>query len=201
MAKKKDALAECHPESYHQLPAVPVGAPVPGLLKRTYDRFVKLRGCPREIARGFALGLFVGMSPTIGAQMLIAVPLAALLKVNKLAAVAGVWISNPLTAPFIYGLTYLVGAKIIGLSGHLADGLADGVTVVEIIAKAPKIFWAMTVGGVVLGIPLAAAGYYLSLGAVSRYRSGIQPKIAAGKQKLAQRRRRNRRKKNKGRGR
>ena len=45
--------------------------------KKTYSRFLKIRGNPKEIALGFALGLFVGMSPFMGAHTIIAVFLAA----------------------------------------------------------------------------------------------------------------------------
>ena len=34
------------------------------IIQMPYKRFLKIRGEPREIALGFALGLFVGMTPT-----------------------------------------------------------------------------------------------------------------------------------------
>jgi uncharacterized protein (DUF2062 family) len=77
---------------------------------KTYERFLKIRGTPREIGLGFAIGLFVGMSPTMGFQMAIAVFLAAVFKWNKISAAAAVWITNPVTAPIIYGVTYFIGA-------------------------------------------------------------------------------------------
>ncbi|MBW2259817.1 MAG: DUF2062 domain-containing protein, partial [Deltaproteobacteria bacterium] len=79
-----------------------------------YDRFVRLHGSPREIAWGAALGFFVAMSPTMGIQTYIAVPLAALFRISKVAAATTVWLTNPLTAPFIYGFNYMVGAKLLG---------------------------------------------------------------------------------------
>lgn len=81
-------------------------SPLRRMLLKTYIRFLKLRGEPREIALGFALGVFIAFSPTIGVQMVLAIFLAALLKWSKLAVAVAVWISNPLTAPFIYGVTY-----------------------------------------------------------------------------------------------
>ena len=36
-------------------------------------RFIRLRGQPDEIAKGFALGIFIGMTPTLGFQMVLAV--------------------------------------------------------------------------------------------------------------------------------
>jgi uncharacterized protein len=167
----------------------PAGDKQPGFLQRAYDRFIRLRGCPKEIARGFAVGIFVGFTPTLGAQMLIAVPLAALFKSNKLAAAAGVWITNPITVPFIFGLTYWVGSRLTGLSGHSSIGFGPEITLVDVAARAPHIFWTMGVGGIVVGLPMAAAGYYLALAAVIRYRERIRQKIAAGREKLTLRRR------------
>ncbi|OQY18354.1 MAG: hypothetical protein B6I36_07200 [Desulfobacteraceae bacterium 4572_35.1] len=78
-------------------------------------RLLRLQDQPDEIAKGFALGIFVGMTPTLGAQMLIAVFFAMLLRQNKIAAAVAVWISNPLTAPFIYGLEYETGRLLLGM--------------------------------------------------------------------------------------
>ncbi len=82
-------------------------------LKLNIVRFLRLRGTPDEIAKGLALGIFIGMTPTFGMQMLIAVVFAFLLKENKLAAALGVWITNPLTAPFIYALEYESGRLLL----------------------------------------------------------------------------------------
>lgn len=78
-------------------------------------RFVRLRGAPDEVAKGVALGIFIGMTPTFGFQMLIAVFCAWVLKENRLAAALGVWVTNPVTAPFIYALEYESGRLILGM--------------------------------------------------------------------------------------
>lgn len=65
---------------------------------KIYERSIKIRGNPREIALGFALGVGIGFSPIMGFQMVLAVLAAAMLKWNKIAAVAGVQVTNPLTA-------------------------------------------------------------------------------------------------------
>ena len=51
----------------------------------------------------------------MGIQTVIALFFATLFKWNKISSAVGVWISNPFTAPFLYSLTYYVGAKIMGL--------------------------------------------------------------------------------------
>ena len=78
-------------------------------------RFVRLRGLPDEIAKGVALGIFVGMTPTFGFQMVIAIFFAYILRENRLAAVLGVWVTNPVTAPFIYAAEYEVGHRLLGM--------------------------------------------------------------------------------------
>ena len=156
------------------------------LLSRAYERFVRIRGRPREIALGFALGIFIGMSPTMGIQMPIAVFIAALLKWSKIAAVFGVWITNPFTSPFIYGLTYVVGARVLGLETIIA--LPDEVTwstVKELLKNAPVIMGALTVGGIIVGLPLSVLSYFFSYAAVNRYQEGIKAKVAAQKARLA----------------
>lgn len=154
-------------------------------LQKFYRKFLKLRGDPREIALGFALGLFIGMSPSMGFQMVIAAAVAAFLKWDIISAAMGVWITNPLTAPFIYSLTYFVGSKIYGTSNVF--NIPDEITVPvvkEILAKSPGIFYSLTIGGIVLGIPLAVAGYFISYRLVSRYRDDLKKKIARQKELL-----------------
>ncbi len=83
--------------------------------KLNFLRFVRLRGTPEEVAKGFALGIFIGMTPTFGVQMPLAFFFAWLLRENKLAAIIGVWITNPLTAPFIYASQYEFGRLLLGM--------------------------------------------------------------------------------------
>jgi uncharacterized protein (DUF2062 family) len=78
-------------------------------------RLIRLQATPDEIAKGFALGIFIGMTPTFGFQIALAVFFAFLLKENKLAAIIGVFITNPVTAPFIYALEYESGRILLGM--------------------------------------------------------------------------------------
>lgn len=53
---------------------------------------------PESLARGLGLGLFVGFLPSIGFQIILAFLLAGILNANRIIAMAGTLISNPLTA-------------------------------------------------------------------------------------------------------
>jgi uncharacterized protein (DUF2062 family) len=166
--------------------------------KTAYGNLLKIRGEPREIALGFALGIFIGMSPTMGFQMPIAVFIAAIFRYNKVSAAMGVWITNPLTAPFLYSLTYLVGGKIIGLEKVFSFSEDFDMDALKaLLSKAPEIVWALIVGGVVIGIPLAVISYYLCFSAVRRYQDSIKQKLAKQKEKFAKKREERREKKGK----
>jgi uncharacterized protein (DUF2062 family) len=155
-------------------------------LRKAYYRFLKIRGNPREIALGFALGLFVGMSPFMGLHMAIAVPLAALFKWNKFSAALSVWISNPLSAPVIYGITYYVGKKVLFIAnGYQLPTEFSLDALIYTLQKAPGIIGILTVGGIVVGLPVAAVGYYFALKAITEYRESIRLKIEAKKATLA----------------
>ena len=162
-------------------------------LRKAYYRFLKIRGNPREIALGFALGLFIGMAPIMGLQTLLVLFLATLLKWNKLSAAIGVWITNPLTAPFIYGMNYLTGARIMGLKKAQYIEPEQSITIIsKIITKAPDVFFSLIIGGIILGIPVAIIGYYFSYYAVLEYQTDIKRKIAEKKEKLTIRRQKTR---------
>ncbi|WP_303720974.1 DUF2062 domain-containing protein [Malonomonas rubra] len=123
-------------------------------------RLIRLQVEPDEIARGMALGLFIGMTPTFGIQMFLALIFAFILKQNKIAAVIGVWITNPLTAPFIYGMEYEVGRVLLGFP--------HPDTTIEFSYHAMReLGWLLAsplcLGSLVLGIPVALIGYALTL--------------------------------------
>jgi uncharacterized protein (DUF2062 family) len=81
--------------------------------RKVLRRVLYSKSTPASIAGGMTVGIFVGMGPTFGFQMIPAAFIAALLRVNILAAVLGVWISNPFTAVPIYYSEYRLGRFIL----------------------------------------------------------------------------------------
>lgn len=77
-------------------------------------RFLRMRSDPSEISRGLAIGVFSGMTPLLGFHMVLAVALAIFLKGNKLMALAGAWVGNPLTMPVFFVLEYKLGRWFLG---------------------------------------------------------------------------------------
>jgi len=123
-------------------------------------RFVRLRGLPEEIARGMAIGIFIGMTPTMGLQMPIALVFAYLLKENRLAAVLGVWITNPVTAPFIYGFEYEFGRNILGMEYVSFPGELSWESVGKVGYEVLVPLW---FGGIFWGIVCGLIAYRVTL--------------------------------------
>ena len=80
-----------------------------------YYRMLRQRGTPRQLAAGLAVGVFCGLAAPYGLQIL-AIVLAALLfrQFNRIAALFGSMVSNPLTIPFLYVFYYRFGQRLIG---------------------------------------------------------------------------------------
>lgn len=123
-------------------------------------RFIRLRGLPEEIAKGVALGIFIGMTPTFGFQMAIALFFAYLLRENRLAAILGVWITNPVTAPFIYAIEYEIGRILLGLE---RARLPAAFTWEAYANLGWDIMFPLWVGGLVAGGILGSLSYFITL--------------------------------------
>lgn len=71
-----------------------------------------------SIALGTALGMFIGMTPTVGVQMIIVMVVAFLTRnlfqFNRVAALITVYVSNPVTVVPIYYFLYWVGKQFVG---------------------------------------------------------------------------------------
>lgn len=125
-----------------------------------YLRFLRMRKDPTEVARGLAVGVFVGLSPFFGFHMVAAVALAALLKGNKFIAILGTWIGNPLTFSFILFMDFKIGSWILG-------GAPEALKPVlwhpfEILHAGWNILFPMSIGGLLAGLLAGFLAYAVS---------------------------------------
>ncbi len=144
---------------------------------RIYQRFIKLKGEPRQIALGFSLGIVVGMTPFFGMHIVFCLILASLLGWSKIAAMIGVQVTNVATIPLIYPINYWVGMKLLG-GGQCFKWPAEFnfSAFLELMKNSPSVLTNLVVGGLVLGIPLAIAGYFFAFRSVSLYRKKREAK-------------------------
>lgn len=149
-------------------------------LRYAWVRFLRSEGAPREIAGGLALGLFVAMLPIMGAQMVVSVAVAEVLrrlfgvKLCRVSAAAGVWLTNPLTAAPLYGLCWVVGRPVarLLLPSQMLAGEGVSLSIHNLGAAGPfllELVLGLTLGGILFGVPIAFIGYKVALKAVVRY--------------------------------
>lgn len=146
---------------------------------------LRLRGSPRAIARGVAIGTLVAFTPSVGLQTLLAVGLATLCNANRPAAALLIWITNPLTMAPVYAFTYGVGgliwpgpsrasvaAAVRGAAREIAalDVFALRDSLAVFLALGFDVLAPMLIGGVLVGGVAAAIAYPLTLATLARLR-------------------------------
>jgi uncharacterized protein (DUF2062 family) len=122
--------------------------------------FKTLQGDPNYIAKGIAIGVFVGITPTIPLHTAIALAISFVFKASKPAAVIGVWVGNPVTVPFFYIWSYKIGTLILGKTATLKSGYWE---IQQLLKLGLDTTLAMILGGVILGILPTIASYFVSL--------------------------------------
>lgn len=151
---------------------------IKGVSLRTLKKVFQLEDTPKSIAKGVALGVLIGMTPTVGIQWLAVLILSKLLKANMPAALSVIWFSNPLTLAPIYWLDYRVGLFLRGGTAvsdgawqaavdAISEGLFDAFP--EILNFGLEIFGTAMLGGLFLGTALAIPLYFLTKYMVRRH--------------------------------
>lgn len=137
-----------------------------------YQRLLRLRASHHAIALGLAVGVFVSITPFVGFHLILALMSAFLLRASLLGAAIGTAAGNPLTFPFFWSLTYLVGCWILGLEPSLAPEpvLLDASWLALFHSHFWLIFVPMVTGSLPLGLLLAGLSYGAALWALEFYK-------------------------------
>jgi len=139
-------------------------------LKRFITNLKSLQGDPHYIAKGMAIGTFVGVTPTMPFHTVAALFLSFVFKGSKPAAVVGVWICNPVTVPVFYYGSYKLGAYLLGVSVPFNPDFTSLTEVTELMKLGFDITAAMITGGVIIGIPIGIISYFATLGLFKKIR-------------------------------
>lgn len=147
-------------------------------LRLLYLRLLRLKGQPEEVAGGVAIGVFVGMTPTVPLHTVLAVLIAYLFGKSKLAAAMGVWVSNPLFLPFVYLLDYRLGRMITRTNPP--SFAVSGFSIHKIIELGWGISFPLIVGGLILGLICAIPSYFITKRVVILYREKRRKRSGKG---------------------
>ena len=139
-------------------------------------KFKRLQDDPRKLAWGMALGVFIGITPTVPFHTVAVLALAPLLRISPVTAYLGIWIMNPVTIAPLYLVAYKVGKHLLFRSGPLLLPAAWD------LDSTLSLLWrgglALQLGGLVIALPPAIISYFLTLWAVQRYRQQKARKAA-----------------------
>ncbi|MGB3211940.1 MAG: DUF2062 domain-containing protein [Desulforhopalus sp.] len=140
-------------------------------IKYYYIKFKRLQGSPHALAGGTAIGVFIGLTPTMPFHTILIIFLSILTRTSALAGIIVSWIvCNPLTYLPIYYFSVVVGNHLtpyelnlgnvrIAMEQALAgDGIQNSLTV--LVASGYEALVVMAVGGFSLALPFAVASYY-----------------------------------------
>lgn len=138
-----------------------------------YLRFIRLRGHPSVLARGVAVGTFIGITPTIPFHTILALIFAIILRGSKVTALlAAVIVSNPLTFFLQYYFSWKIGNWFTPAEhswdevSSLLDAVVNGenyrgaFTVLAEIGLDSLVI--LIGGGIILATPFTIAFYMLS---------------------------------------
>ena len=125
-----------------------------------YLRLVRLKGHPEKVAGGIAIGISVGLTPTVPLHFLLAILIAFLLDKSKLAAALGVWVANPFMLPFVYLLDYKVGQFITGTAAPSFPFSSFSIT--HLVELGWTICYPLFIGGLVVGLISFFPVYFLT---------------------------------------
>ena len=155
-------------------------------IRRFLNWLVRLRGSPRAIAGGVAIGMLVAFTPTIGFQTVLALALATLLGANRPVSIVPTWITSPVTAAPIYAFTYSIGNVLwrgpdVATVARALEGASRELETLDFLALRRQlevflqlgidVFVPLMIGGLVVGGVAAAISYPLTLRLVVRLRT------------------------------
>lgn len=144
-------------------------------------KLVRLKGTPHSISLGAAIGVFIGLTPTIPLHTVIILALTLVTRTSFIAGlITSLVVCNPLTYVPQYYLALRLGNLVtpFHLSWERVKQVLDIVLsdasfemrVQPLLALGYEAIAVMLAGGILLALPFAVATYYLCLSLVVSYR-------------------------------
>lgn len=137
------------------------------IFRYIYLRLIRVGGDPVHIALGFSLGVFLGVFPTFGIGIPLSLLLASVFRWNRVSAVLGSLVMNPITTPLFWTLSGMLGAAIFRI---------DASTVMTSVRNGERLH-SLTVGAgiylvgnTIIALVSAVIAYFLALRVVTVYR-------------------------------
>jgi uncharacterized protein len=149
-------------------------------VRRWLGALLHVDDTPERTAAAFAIGVFFGFSPFLGFHTILAIAVAFLLNLNRVAMLLGVYSNLPwFLAPY-YAIATMAGAEITrhrlppdfrAQLGQLFElSLWHGEFWTRLVRILTPLMWPYTVGSMLCSVVLATAAYQLALAFVTNRR-------------------------------
>ena len=135
-------------------------------VKRALVSLLQLRDSPESIAFGAAVGMFIGLTPSVGFQTVLALLASIHWRVNRTAALATIFVSNPFTTVPVYAVDYVIGKAILRGGPNLRELVEAARESHGLHARLGLLLqfgWPLMLGGIILGLVFAAPTYMIVL--------------------------------------
>ncbi|MFT5698239.1 MAG: hypothetical protein ACI8ZB_001093 [Desulforhopalus sp.] len=137
-------------------------------------RIKRLSGNPRALAGGIAIGVLIGLTPTMPLHTPLIISLALITRTSVIAGIIMSWlICNPLTFFPIYYISVALGnyltpyeinfQKVQMLLTQLTDGSGFQASINILAALGIEAIIVLLVGGFVFSLPFSFLSYYLAV--------------------------------------
>lgn len=128
---------------------------------------------PPRAALAFSLGVFIAWTPVFGLHTLLALGLAFLLGLNRVAVVAGTFINNPWTFVPIYSGSVYLGSRLLGTEASLPrlEGPRSWDHAGDLLAQLGPWILPLTTGTLILGSLCAVLSFPIILYGIRWYRA------------------------------
>ena len=133
-------------------------------LKKRLTAILALDSHPAHISAGFAVGVFISITPFFGIHTPLALAAAFLFRLNKLTTISGAWVNTPLTVVPMLAASYKLGEYLLGAEPR-------PFTLTELSWTALKPYAeAVLLGSSLIGLVAALISYALCYWLVLRFR-------------------------------
>ncbi|MBN2254425.1 MAG: DUF2062 domain-containing protein [Deltaproteobacteria bacterium] len=134
-------------------------------LRYIYDHFISLKAEPERIAMSMAIGVYVGVTPTIPFQTILIIICTFFLGQNFTTAYLGSWlVMNPVTIPFFYVAQYSLGKLLIGT--NLPQIVFTDYSIYTIMKTGWCVGYPLLIGGFLMAPFFAIPAYFITYRAV-----------------------------------
>jgi uncharacterized protein (DUF2062 family) len=92
-------------------------------LRRAIDAVFHVQDTPHRIALAFGMGVFIAFSPLLGIHTGLALGLAFLFRLSRVAILAGAWTNNPWTLAPMFMAGTALGCGLLGVSPETLESI------------------------------------------------------------------------------